>query len=152
MKVDNAQSVGAQVLSRQPSASKGQESKGVTFDELLGRVGRGGNASSVAAPETSSPLGEIQAPMPLVAKQTASPVAEKTSKLISVLEEYAVKMASDEASLKEVESVVGEMDTLAQELAASLSQESDPNLVALAEQSAALAAIESIKFRRGDYL
>jgi len=115
--------------------------------------GQAGPSESLSAQApAAAPLGEIRAVMPPVISGAPSPAAERTVALLNLLEDYSRKMESSEVPLKEVESLVGEMGTLATELAASLCDEPDPRIRELAEQSAALAGIEAVKFRRGDYV
>jgi hypothetical protein len=115
-------------------------------------------APSVQAPAAAgraaalAPLGEIRAVMPPVLSGAPSPTAERTVALLNLLEDYSQKMGSAEVPLKDIESLVGEMGSLATELAASLGEDPDPRIRELAEQSAALAGIEAVKFRRGDYV
>lgn len=131
-----------------------------SFGQMLSRAtqGQAGPAGSpagqaAAAPSAPAALGEIRAVMPpVIASAAPTPAAERTAALLNILEDYAEKMSADEVPLKEVESLVGEMGTLATELAASLGDEPDPRIRELAEQSAALAGIEAVKFQRGDYV
>ena len=153
MKVNNLDTPVGGVASKKPAGTP-QKSSGASFDALLGQASAAGSAGAAANPQGPSALGEIRAPMPVIAglEPSPTPVAEKTSRMISLLEAYALKMDDGKTPLKEIASLMGEMETLATELSDAAMVESDPRLKELAEESSALAAIESIKFRRGDYL
>ena len=143
-----------------PTGGSGKSSEGTdSFDKVLNRATQSGigpegvgTTQAAAAAKAPARLGEIRAPLPAMLAGGPSPTAERTSALLSLLEDYSQKMAADEVPLKEMESLVGDLGTMAKELAASIGDEPDPRVRELAEQSAALAGIESIKFRRGDYI
>jgi hypothetical protein len=90
--------------------------------------------------------------MPPIATGAPSPTAERTVALLNLIEDYAQKMESADVALKDMESLIGQIGNMATELTATLGDEPDPHIRELAEQSAALAGIESVKFRRGDYI
>jgi len=144
-----------------PAAGAAKPREGApSFGQMLSQAtqGQAGPSEGLAAQAPGAaaapaPLGEIRAVMPPVISAAApSPTAERTVALLNLLEDYSQKMEASEVPLKEVESLVGEMGSLATELAASLGDEPDPRVRELAEQSAALAGIEAVKFRRGDYI
>lgn len=144
-----------------PAAGAATSREGAaSFDQVLNQASReqagpseGTATKAPGAASAAAPLGEIRAVMPPVIPAAGpSPTAERTAALLNLLEDYSQKMESPDVPLKEVASLVGEMGSLATELAASLSDEPDPKVRELAEQSAALAGIEAVKFRRGDYV
>ena len=140
-----------------PTGGSGKSSEGAdSFNKVLNRATQSGagleGVGSSQAANAPARLGEIRATMPAMLAGGPSPTAERTSALLSLLEDYSQKMAADEVPLKEMESLVGDLGSMAKELAASIGEEPDPRVRELAEQSAALAGIESIKFRRGDYI
>lgn len=158
MKLNSIHPVGV-TPPQSPAAGAAKPREGApSFGQMLsqatqGQAGPAGSPAGQAAPSAPAALGEIRAVRPpVIASASPSPAAERTAALLTVLEDYAQKMTADEVPLKEVESLVGEMGTLATELAASLGDEPDPRIRELAEQSAALAGIEAVKFQRGDYV
>ncbi|WP_300667087.1 hypothetical protein [Desulfoluna sp.] len=156
MKLNSIQPLGPTVPTSPAGSVKTREGS-PSFGQMLNQatqasVGPAETPASPAAALAVAPLGEIRSLMPSMTSGMPSPAAEGTVALLNLLENYAQKMESDEVPLKEVASLVGEMGTLAKALAASLGDEPDPRIRELAEQSAALAGIESVKFSRGDYL
>lgn len=159
MKFNSIQPMGPQAPMSPAGGTEKPREGGDSFDQVLNRATQGQTGAAALPPTQATgaasavaPLGEIRATAPVIAAQGPSPTAEGTVDLLSMLEDYALMMESGEVPLKEIDSLVGEMDALAEKLAASLGDEPDPRIRELAEQSATLAGIESVKFRRGDYL
>ena len=159
MKLHSTQALGPAASTISVGAPGRPSKGGPSFDEALTRATQADPTSPgpLSSPfsgsvQAASPLGEIRATMPAIAPRVASPTAQRTTALLTLLEDYSQKMASPDVPLKEIGSLVGELGSLAKELSASLADEPDPRIRELAEQSATLAGIESVKFRRGDYL
>ncbi len=159
MKLHSTQALGP-TASRVPVGTAGTSGQGgASFDEALTRATQakhlppgGISPLSSGSVQAAAPLGEIRATMPAMASRVASPTAQRTAALLGVLEDYSQKMGDADVPLKEIGSLVEALGSMATELSASLADEPDPRIRELAEQSATLAGIESVKFRRGDYL
>lgn len=153
MKLNSIQPVGPSAPAS-PAVDSGKPREGApSFDEMLNRATQGqAGPAEVASVQAPAPLGEIRAIMPPMVMGSPSPTADRTVALLSLLEDYSLKMEAADVSLKDIESLVGELGSLATELTASLVDEPDARIRELAEQGAALAGIEAVKFRRGDYL
>lgn len=155
MKLNSIQPVGPTAPASPAIGSDKPKEGAPSFDQMLNRATQGqASPTEIASTQAAAPLGEIRAPMPPIAAGalSPSPTAERTVALLNLIEDYAQKMENADVPLKEIESLVGELGTLATELTASLGDEPDPHIRELAEQSAALAGIEAVKFRRGDYI
>ena len=153
MKLNSIQPVGPSAPTS-PAADSGKPKEGApSFDQMLNRATQGqASPAEVASVQAPARLGEIRATMPPIATGGPSPTADRTVALLSLLEDYSLKMESGDVPLKDIESLVGDLGSMATELASSLADEPDARIRELAEQSAALAGIEAVKFRRGDYL
>ncbi len=78
----------------------------------------------------------------------------KTEKLLELLELYAAKLEDNSISLKDVDSLLEEIQTDAKNLLQKVnnSPEADEKIKNIAEEFALFANLEQIKFQRGDYL
>ena len=81
-------------------------------------------------------------------------LADKTEYLLERLEQYSSKLSDNKTSLREVDSVLKEMISDAQNLLEKVenSPDADEKIKNLAKELALFASTEQIKFQRGDYL
>ncbi len=96
----------------------------------------------------SSGLGEIQATLP--ASKITSPAITQAEGLLSLMDTYAKNLQDPSKSLRQFEPVLKAMKNQATTLLAVSGD--DAHLHALAQQLAATAEVETIKFNRGDYV
>jgi len=96
-----------------------------------------------------------------IASSSLQPFAEapetfnqRTDQLLDLLDHYVRDLGNPEKTLREVEPLVGQLKTGAEELLEMAEKEfaRDNPLRNIAEESAMRATIEYIKFHRGDYL
>jgi hypothetical protein len=134
----------AAILEAQSSASQNQAAKELSLDEssasllatsLLGRL-QTEQASSLTVQAAESTLG----------------VDQEVDSVIQMLESYMLALGDPSKTLKEIAPLADDLDRGATrlDLLASGLQEGDP-LKGLTNDTAALAAVEAIKFRRGDF-
>lgn len=71
--------------------------------------------------------------------------------LLGILEEYEARLADPSTSLKQLGSLVSNMQQKAQALESSLAY-MDSSITPLADQIIGQAQVEAIKFQRGDYI
>lgn len=132
----------AAILEAQASAAQTQAA-GLSLDE---------SSASLLA---NSLLGQLQASQAAPASATAAVpgVDQEVDALLSILESYAQALGDPAKSLKEIAPMADDLDRGAarlDELASRLS-EGDP-LKSLTNDTAAIAAAEALKFRRGDFV
>lgn len=72
--------------------------------------------------------------------------------VLETLEDYSTALGDAGHSLKQIEPLVGRLESAAQSLEQELAGLDDENLGELAKQALSQARVEVIKFRRGDYV
>ncbi len=102
-------------------------------------------------------LGEISPMSSSIMPDSSGILQTHTEDLLAKLEKYSNQMQNPAISLKEIESLVNDIYTNAQDLlneTKSLEDETggDPELMDIASQFAITAQSEYIKFQRGDYI
>lgn len=154
--------ISAQTPTINTQTGSAQSDTGKTDGELFSRametaISR--QQSSSATGEAGS-LGEIQSPtLPPISSidsastSTTDSLVLQTDELLTVIDTYAEQMADPSVSLKEMEGMVADLQTMAGELSQSVSgSDCDSDLKEIADQCAVIAQTEAIKFMRGDYV
>lgn len=95
-----------------------------------------------------SRLGEIQATLP--AGKISSPAINQAEGLLNLMDTYAKNLEDPGKSLRQIEPVLKAMKNQAATLLTASGN--DAHLHALAQRLAVTAAVETIKFNRGDYV
>ena len=103
-------------------------------------------ASSVTALGSTSAIGRI-----LAAQAAGTNPVEKADQALNTLENYAQALGDPSKSLKEISSLVKDMEREAQELDELGSQASNPTLGKILNDTSTLMSVEVEKFNRGDY-
>jgi len=119
-----------------------------TLDKTIMQPTQTGQANQMNA------LGEIQALQQNSIQVSPSIVAEKTDSLLNLMEAYSAELRNPAKTLKDIEPLVRQLRDSASELSDQAGQLNPENkdLKMIAQDSAATANIEYIKFNRGDYL
>jgi hypothetical protein len=122
---------------------------------LQGQVSGMSSEQSSASLWAASLLGKIQAGQ--AASVTSTPqisgMEDEIGDVLDMLEKYMSALGDPQVTLKEISPMVEDLDRSAvrlDKLAASLGQ-SDP-IKQLTNETAALAAVEALKFKRGDFV
>lgn len=140
-----------------PQQKPVEKSQSDLFKRALDEASQGGKPTETAvAPQaTTGSLGEIRATaMPQRVESGASDVANRTDKLLNLLDNYSQDLGNPEKSLKEIEPLLTDIRNSAQRLLedAGSSGQADPKLNRIATETAMFANTEYIKFNRGDYI
>ena len=113
----------------------------------------GTSGASESETPAASALGEPQAVYLPPQTEEEAEVASQTEKLIGLLEAYAAGLENPNATLKELEPLVTRIqDEAAQLMTSADSSAINQDLSSIAAQTAVTAAVEYIKFQRGDYV
>lgn len=136
------------------TGSLSESSAALWAASLLGRIqagqaaGDSGRASAISMPDQAAGASS------LVSAPTLSDQAEsEVGGVLEMLEKYMSALGDPQVTLKEIAPMVGDLDRGAlrlDKLAAGLG-EGDP-LKGLTNETAALAAVEALKFKRGDFV
>jgi hypothetical protein len=100
-------------------------------------------------------IGQIQASQAINANKTESPygAADDIESLLSLLDNYVEALGDQKNTLKDLAPLADDLENAASELGqASLKMSSDDPLKALSSDAASIAMVESLKFKRGDYI
>ncbi|MDR2301158.1 MAG: hypothetical protein LBF38_03855 [Deltaproteobacteria bacterium] len=126
--------------------------KGENEQKNLNPVPEGLDEGS-AALWANSLLGKIQTEQATLANQQAVGVEDEIDGVLDVLEKYLTALGDPQVTLKEIAPLVDSLDEGASrldKLAGELSID-DP-IKPLTNDTAVLAAVEALKFKRGDYV
>jgi hypothetical protein len=126
-----------------------------TGTPLTGQPLAGGQEDSSAALWAASLLGKIQTTQAVGASNTQQipGMEDEIGGVLDILEKYMTALGDPQVTLKEISPMVEDLDRGAMrldKLAVSLGQ-SDP-IKQLTNETAALAAVEALKFKRGDFV
>jgi hypothetical protein len=117
-------------------------------------TGVSGDKSATTAFLSQSSLAKLQiAKMQLESQATNEDVTEQVQEALSLLESYAVALGDPNNTLKDLAPMAEELSLSADslnKLSSSLKNE-DP-LKSITDETATIAAVESLKFKRGDYV
>ncbi|MDR3205375.1 MAG: hypothetical protein LBV23_11675 [Deltaproteobacteria bacterium] len=164
MKIDEFKLDSVFLRPRQDKDNQAVKGAGVeNFDSLLKAEGLKNVVSSSlnldkasAALLSSSFLGKIQAGQALGTSETIEiqePMDRQIGDLLEKLEQYAQALGDSDKSLKDIAPMAEELESEAlrlDKLVSSLQSE-DP-LKKLGSDTATLAAVEALKFKRGDFI
>jgi hypothetical protein len=119
-----------------------------TFGEVLGNM----ESSKMEIVQTES-LEELSAQNFKLPDPSAS-VSRETENLLEMFELYASKIEDNSISLKEIDSLLKDIQVDAKDLLEKVinSPEADEKVKSIAREFAVFASTEQIKFQRGDYL
>ena len=129
-----------------------KNSQGSKFADALAKAqgtteaASSGETSSVAALGSSSAIGRI-----LAAQASGSNPVEKADQALNTLESYAQALGDPSKSLKDISSLVKDMEREARELDELGSRASNPTLGKILNEASMLMSVEVEKFNRGDY-
>jgi hypothetical protein len=123
--------------------------------ELL--TGASGEKTATTAFLSQSSLAQLQiAQMQLTSQTsqaTAKEVTEQVQEALSLLESYAVALGDPENTLKDLAPMAEELSLSADALNnLSKGLKTDDPLKGITDETATIAAIESLKFKRGDFV
>ena len=123
-----------------------------TFKQTFGQVLGNMESSKMETVQTEA-LKELS-PQNFKLPDPSFSLSGKTEKLLELLELYAAKLEDNSISLKDIDSLLKEIQTDAQDLLQKVnnSPEADEKIRNIAEEFALFANLEQIKFQRGDYL
>ena len=119
-------------------------------------VDQGAAPDETHGASSTGELSEISSVQNIIPGESSDTIQIKTYELIEKLSKYAANIGNREVSLKEIEPLLDEIKSDAEELlqeseyAAKYS--TDSSLIDIARHSAITANAEYIKFQRGDYL
>ena len=139
---NQSQSVGTAVRNSAPKDDSVSFSEYLT--NALGTDGAQDNTGNVQRP---APVDQVA--LPVFPADTAVSAIDE---LLSALEEYETALGDSSVSLKELEPMVTSMEDKLQALGNEAANLADSELKDLANFAATQATVESIKFRRGDYV
>jgi len=113
------------------------------------------NQQTANAPETGKGTASVLAASPAARIQAAGSIdaALEVEKTIELLDQYGQALADSAQSLKQISPLVRDLEKESARLS-QLSREisADSGLQPVLNRTAVLAAVEAIKFNRGDYL
>ncbi len=146
MKIDNGiVCTPERQLTRLPKAPSAKP--GPCFDQALAQELEGPAAPAAGLPEATpveKVLGYGDGGLP--------PVWFQISGVVDSLDRYGEALGNPAYTLKDIEPLAAEMERQAETLQASLQKGGLGSLRTLAEQALVHVQVESIKFRRGDYV
>ncbi|MDR2140979.1 MAG: hypothetical protein LBR11_04195 [Deltaproteobacteria bacterium] len=98
-------------------------------------------------------IGQLQASQATKTNSSPYTAAEDIERLLSLMDNYSQALANPANSLKDLDPLADDLGLMAQELGQK-SQKLSPDdpLRALSSDTASLAMVEALKFKRGDYL
>ncbi len=135
-----------------PAQKPVEKSDGELFKKALDKATAGSEtAPTQATPPGPGALGEIMATSFTNVEFPDSGVAEKTDRLLGLLDTYAKELSDPGKTLKDIEPLISDINESARLLAAEAG-ENDPGLAGIARETAMTAAKEYAKFNRGDYV
>ena len=111
-----------------------------------------GSTASASALLNSNPMGMIMSVQSSM-EQLPGKVGQQMESTLNSMEKYASALADPNKNLKNIESLVQDMEKAATQLT-GLSKELPDNspLKGISTDTAVLATVESMKFKRGDYI
>jgi hypothetical protein len=137
-----------------PAQKPVEKSDGELFKKALDKA-TAGNETVGPQPAQAAPgpgaLGEIMATSFTNVEYPDSGVAEKTDRLLGLLDTYAKELSDPGKTLKDIEPLISDINESARLLSAEAG-ENDPRLAGIARETAMTAAKEYAKFNRGDYV
>ena len=125
---------------------------GNTFKQTFGQVLENMESSKMETVQTEG-LKELS-PQNFKLPDPSIGISDKTEKLLEMLELYSAKLEDNSISLKDIDSLLKEIQIDAQSLLQKVenSPEADESIKNIAKEFAVFANTEQIKFQRGDYL
>ena len=123
-----------------------------TFKQTFGQVLENMESSKMETVQTEG-LKELS-PQNFTLPDSSISISNKTEKLLELLELYSAKLEDDSISLKDIDSLLKEIQIDAQSLLQKVenSPDADEKIKNIAKEFAVFANTEQIKFQRGDYL
>ncbi|SHL13270.1 hypothetical protein SAMN02745216_04666 [Desulfatibacillum alkenivorans DSM 16219] len=130
---------------------KKERNKSGTSDGSFGNILDQAQKSQTSQVTETAPL---RAPMPVQAGPDYQMMAaQQADKLLGLLEQYASALENPEATLKSMDSMVGQMELEAATAKRVLSHvDANEGVGKIVNQAAVYASVEAFKFRRGDYV
>jgi len=111
-----------------------------------------GLGESSAALLSGGLIGQLQAGMAVGQNQSAS-LEDEVTQLLDVLEQYTAALGDSAQTLKNIAPLAEGLSKGAEKLSlSSLSLADDDPLKGLANETALLASVEALKFKRGDFV
>ena len=123
-----------------------------TFKQTFGKVLGNMESSKMETAQTEG-LKELS-PHNFNLPDPSISIGKKTEKLLEQLELYAAKLEDNSISLKDIDSLLQEIQIDAKDLLQKVNNtpEADEKIRNIAKEFAFFASTEQIKFQRGDYL
>lgn len=124
------------------------------FAQTLAQAGAGNSPKTAASggPSAAQGLNGVSPVNQIISSNMAEPAA-RMEQTLGLLDRYAQALADPGQSLKQVSSLVRDLEQEADKLAhLSQSLPQDHGLKSSLDQTAVLAAVEAAKFNRGDYI
>ncbi|MDR3135662.1 MAG: hypothetical protein LBU69_06180 [Deltaproteobacteria bacterium] len=161
MKIDSQILDNVMLRPQQGTSREGKPSQAENFAALLSSETEKKELNPVpagldegsAALWANSLLGKIQAGQATPASQLVPGVEDEIGGVLDILEKYVAALGDPQVTLKELAPLVDNLDEGASKLdklASGLSKD-DP-IKQLTNETAALAAVEALKFKRGDFV
>jgi hypothetical protein len=116
--------------------------------------GASGDKTATAAFLSQSSLAKLQiAKMQLESQATNEEVTQEVQEALNLLESYAVALGDPNNTLKDLAPMAEELSLSADSLnKLSKSLKNEDPLKSITDETATIAAVESLKFKRGDYV
>lgn len=132
---------------------KKQQANSTQFKETLAKALRPESGNPAKTTEAGS-LGEIQAPAFRPIEDSRQSLIDRTNRLLDTLEQYARDLNNPSKTLREIEPLVASLKEEADALVTKSedSELQDTPLKETVNRSAVTAAVEYMKFYRGDYI
>ena len=144
IRTDNNQSQSLGASQRNQVAADGS----VSFSQhLANAMGVDGGQENTGSVEGFAPVSQVVVP-----QDTSDAAVSAINSLLGTLEQYENALGDSSVSLKEIEPMVADMEKQAGELDRESVHIENQELRDLANSTITQATVESIKFRRGDYV
>ena len=120
----------------------------VCFSEYLAdAMGVDGSQENTGSVAGCAPVSQLTKP-----ESSSDPAVFAVNDLLGALEQYETALGDSSVSLKEMEPLVSSMEEQALKLSRESNSIGDGDLKDLVNSALTQATVESIKFRRGDYV
>ncbi|MDR2422092.1 MAG: hypothetical protein LBE01_01795 [Deltaproteobacteria bacterium] len=162
MKIDAQQAYNVFLRPQEAQAQAQSTASATAASEFAALLGQGAKAQAPSLEELGSSLlpkfdlvGQLQASQATKASSNSSPygAAEDIESLLDLLDNYAQALANPQKALKDLAPLADDLELAAQGLGqTSENLSSDDPLKALTSDTASVAMVEAMKFKRGDYI
>ena len=137
-----------------PESRKTEKSGSDLFKQSL-EAAQAKKSADAEPTQSLKPLGEIAAAtLPQLQTLTPAGVAQKTDKLLDLLDNYTREIGDPDKTLKDIEPLIDTIKKDASQLLAEAENAlpADGELKRIAREAAVTANVEYLKFYRGDYI